>query len=532
MRKILLKRQMLQVAKTVTVNAKNGARRSTGGMVGMIALFGLCWVSLGFAFFGMTEGLSVLFDVGLGWYVFVLSVLVTLFLGVLGSVFTSMTTIFNARDNELLLSMPIEPKDILFARIFEVWLLCILFQSMAAIPAVIQWFRYGKPNALGGVFSVLIFLLISLLATSLACLVGWIVAMIAAKVKKKNFMTVFFTVVFLTVYYVFYFRIQKILQKIVNESLTNQEAMLRSKNPLFLIGKAAQGDVLGFVIIAVICVLSFVILYRVLSANFLKLATTNRGTAKVEYKEKTAKMTNVRDALLRKELEHFKGSAAYMLNGGLGILVMLAGAVVLVIKKKAILAGLSTVLEDPAFTPFIPLAGAVVVCLAASMNDITAAGISIEAHTLWISKSLPITAYQFYEAKIRMHRLLTLIPAIVLLLAVFFTLEMSFPDFVMMAALVVIFIEFLATFGMVINILMPNMTWTNETAAVKQGIAVLVALFGGMIFAALIGLCGWLLHDKMEPSSMMSLFIAIFVIATVLLRKWLRTAGAKRYDAF
>lgn len=67
----------------------------------------------------------------------------------------------------------------------------------------------------------------------------------------------------------------------------------------------------------------FGVVYLILHWSFFKLATANKGAAKVQYVEKQARAASAGNALLRKEFCRFLQSPNYMLNCGLGIVFML-----------------------------------------------------------------------------------------------------------------------------------------------------------------------------------------------------------------
>ncbi|MBR5741256.1 MAG: hypothetical protein IKX91_01755, partial [Firmicutes bacterium] len=169
MRKTLLRKQFYQFTRAITGNPKTGERRKLGGIIGMAAVFVLCWVSMMMAFFGTTAAFTAFFEMGLAWYYYASMALVTLAVCVVMTIFTALSTIYNAKDNELLLAMPIQPKDILFARLFEVWTLSMLFALMVAIPTMVRWFALANASALGNLFAILMFFLIPLLGVALAC---------------------------------------------------------------------------------------------------------------------------------------------------------------------------------------------------------------------------------------------------------------------------------------------------------------------------------------------------------------------------
>ena len=66
----------------------------------------------------------------------------------------------------------------------------------------------------------------------------------------------------------------------------------------------------------------------------------------------------------------------------------------------------------------------------------------------------------------------------ILLAAIAIVLKMDIMSIFYCAVLVILFIYFCANMGLVLNLRFPNLNWTNETMAVKQGAAVVLALFG------------------------------------------------------
>jgi ABC-2 type transport system permease protein len=61
--------------------------------------------------------------IGLGWFYFSLLSGLAAFLGIFGSVFNTNAGLYLAKDNDLLLSMPIPVNDIIIARLASVYLM-------------------------------------------------------------------------------------------------------------------------------------------------------------------------------------------------------------------------------------------------------------------------------------------------------------------------------------------------------------------------------------------------------------------------
>jgi len=84
--------------------------------------------------------------------------------------------------------------------------------------------------------------------------------------------------------------------------------------------------------------------------------------------------------------------------------------------------------------------------------------------------------------------------------------------------------------GLAINLKFPNLHWTNETAAVKQGLSSALAMFGGW-GVALLPLGGYFLFGKYLPAWGYALLcLTLFVLACVGLIVWLKRRGEKIFE--
>ena len=109
----------------------------------------------------------------------------------------------------------------------------------------------------------------------------------------------------------------------------------------------------------------------------------------------------------------FVSSPNYMLNCGMGVLLIPAAGVLLLLKGgewqgllKAVLPGADSVLAALAIS---------VACLLASMNDMAAPSVSLEGKSLWVLQSLPVSAWEVLKAKLKMQLVFTGIPMLVFL---------------------------------------------------------------------------------------------------------------------
>ena len=483
--KALLKKQVRSLLSGMTLDKRTGKERGKMGRAGFVFIFILLFFSVFAMFMGLSDAICEAFtSAGLTWLYYALSGLSGLVIAVVGSAFMSYSAMFQAKDNELLMSMPIPPGMIMFTRMLSVWFIGFLFEFLAIAASVfIYGTRFGFTWGLA-LRGVLLILFTSFLALALSCLLGWLVALLMSKVSNKSAITVIFTLVFLGGYYTVYFRIQSILKEVVASGENIANVIRTWVWPVYQFGLAGVGDARAMINYCLVCVAALGVVCLVISKSFIKIATADRGAVKKEYKAVPQKAESVKKSLFRKELRHFVNSPAYMLNAGLGIIGMPALAVLLLVKKDVLLPVLDA-MGGSGSGGFIPMILLSALCLLTTLNCITAPSISIEGKTFWITKSLPIDYSDFLDAKEKLHLVLTCIPAVPAVIISAIALKLDFINAAYMGFVVMAFIWMMADLGLFLNLKMPKMEWQNETAAVKSSLSALICIFGGWAVAVL-----------------------------------------------
>ena len=532
MNKALFKKQMMEIFSWVYQDKKSGKNRSKSGVIGYIVLYLVLFVFLGVMFFTVAAALcEPLVQAGLGWLYFALMGLIAVALGVFGSVFNTYAGLYQAKDNDLLLAMPIPPARILTVRLSGVFAMGLMYELIVMIPALIVWFATAPVTLFGVVFSLLIPLLLAVLILVLSAILGWVIALVSSRLggkSIKSILTVCLSLVFIAVYYYCYARAYSILQSILADPKALGDRIRSILFPFYHMGLAAEGNPLSMLIFTLVAMALFGIVYLVLSCSFLKLATTNRGAPKAIYKQRRTSERTVDQALLGKEWRRFLNSSGYMLNCGLGVVIMVIAAVALLIKQSAVREMLLAVF--PGGESLICLLAAAAVCLLCTMNNITAPSVSLEGKNLWLLQAFPVPAKKVLTAKLRLHLILTLIPAAVLLAAVEWVLKPPVGLAVMLPVTVAAFVLWSAAFGLFLNLKMPNLSWTSEIVPIKQSMSVMVALFGGWAAIMLLALLYWAVSSFMSPLVFLICIAGFLLAAAALLLRWIWTKGAQIWD--
>lgn len=529
MLRLLVKKQLAEIFRSYFYDPKSGKARSRGVTVGFLVGFALLMIGLLGGMFTVLAVMlcSAFIEADMGWMYFTLFSLIALALGVFGSVFNTYAGLYLAKDNDLLLSMPIPVRYIMIARLLGVYLVGLMYAGVVILPAIVVYLIMARVTVPAVVGCLLLLLLLSVIVLFLSCLLGFAIARISLKLKRKGIVTVLLSLLFLGAYYFLYFRAQEIITALLAD-LGAWGARLQRAYPLYLVGRVGEGDPLAMLIVTAAVALLSALLWLVMSRSFLRIATAQSGTVRRVYREKRTNVRSVSRAMLGKELARFVGSPSYMLNCGLGLVFLLAAAVLILVKGGELTAQLGAE-EFTSFSPFIPLFVVGILGALTGTVDVTSPSVSLEGQSVWIVHSLPISPWVCLRAKLMLQIVLTA-PLVLLCsvigIAVF---RPSLPGGVLMLLIPQVTVLFQAALGLMINLLHPVLNWTNEIYPIKQSMSVFLSLLAGLIVGAAPIPVGLLLGAFLGAVVPLLIWGILLLGASVGILLWLRGPGARRF---
>lgn len=527
--KILLKKQFTEIFRAYFYDAKKNKARSKAAVTGYIVLFVFLMVGI---LGGMFTYLSIalckpLSAAGLGWLYFAIMGIISILLGAFGSVFNTYSGLYLAKDNDLLLSMPIPVGTIMVSRLLGVYLMGLMYSGVVLIPAAAVYIITASHSLPAVIGCILLVLLISVFVLTLSSALGWVVAKISLKLKNKSFITVIVSLLFFGAYYFVSFKAQDIISNLIMNAAKYGDRIKGSAYPIYLFGRVGTGDFAAMLIVAAVVLLLFALMWALISRSFLKIATATGKTAKKKYRETVARKKSVQSALLHKEFTRFTSSPNYMLNCGLGILLLPVLGVVLLIKGNTLMPVMNELFGKNSGSAVILLFTAV--CAAASMNDMATPSISLEGKSLWLAQSLPINPFDVLKAKLNMQLILTGVPVIFCMLCAAF----MFTPLQFAAAFVsaLTFVLLLALFDLFIGLKMPNLNWTSEITPIKQSGGVMIAMFGGFIYAGVYCALFFMVGHKIGAVPFLLAVGVVNIILSLLLYFWLKKKGCAAFSS-
>lgn len=491
-------------------------------MVYVIGVF--CWM------FGMVFSLLAepLHDVGLAWLYFLMTFIMSFALMVVFSVFTAKSQLYEAKDNDLLLSMPIPPRAILASRMLLLLGLNLLFGLVIAVPALVMWFKCAPFSAKTLICFVLVFLALSLFALAVSALFGWLLSLLSSRMRRKTLFETVLSLAFLGAYLYFYSKLGTIVENILLSSMGLADT-LGGIAVLRWIGTAAAGEsAVNLLLSVLLLTIPFAVVYAVLSRTFIKTATARRGSAKIKYTDRGQRVSSKSSALFRREAARFFSSSTCIINNGLGAVFILAGSVLLIVYKEevrqimAMLAG------------YEEMAMCLVAVFGAAMAGIvlpTSSSVSLEGKSLWMIRSMPVSTAEVLGTKLRFSLVLYIPPLLILMAAAVYVLRPGAAVTLAATVFSLLLLLVMAQMGLIANIRHPNLNWTTESQAVKSGAAVIISMLldYGLIAALAVG--GYLLLKiGVDAALVMALASVLLLALVLLLRSCLRGKDAARFE--
>ncbi len=389
-------------------------------------------------------------------------------------------TIFGFRDYDMIMAMPISTGGIVASRLIILYSINMVFVTILILPMLLAYGILAQPPVLFYVFGVVAMLFIPLVPIAIASLIGTVIAYVASKFRRNNLLNIILIMCLLAGFIAMSFGIEEDGEKLVNMGrvLTSQVYALYPLAKLYTIA-VVERDFLAFVLFLAISALAFILYTFLVKAVFKKMNTAiMTGRARSNYKLGRLKTSSPMMALFHKELKRYFSSTLYVTNTAFGIVMLLLASVALFFVDTQTIFGA----ELP--SNMIAGIGPTIISFCVMMCCTTSSSISLEGRNLWIIKSLPVEPKMIYLAKIYVN-LAVLSPALICAVILGIALKVGVFITILMVFITAVCSVFISLFGLLINLLLPNFNWSNETVVIKQGAATAITIFSSIGVVAL-----------------------------------------------
>lgn len=466
--------------KVLTPGAKTGTAKgkNTGKIIGfsLLLLYAFGAMLTGITFFCVQ--MSVFAEIGLDWLYFSLAFLAGAALTMLGNVYATQNQLYNARDNELLLAMPVKMEHICLSRLVFLLFGASAYMLMVTLPAlVVYWVRFGMTMPVFFGYLVM-FVCMVLFCQAVSCVLGWLLHQLLSRIRSKALGSLLFMTVFMILYFWVYAKIMTRFEDILGQMVqlgTDLAALFTDLGGFFVwLGQGVMGSPSALLIIVGITIPVLILGYLFTIATYRSSLLIRKAAEKNYRAHKTAGIHSPVVAVCLKECRRFFTCSVYLTNMGLGVIMTALAGVGGVVFRNRILEPLHAAgIPQEVLLPLVFLG---IFGFLQSMTAISAPSISLEGKSLWIPASLPLDGWTILSGKLLFHLLVT-VPLCLIVTLVLGVLYGVSPAVLVCLLLYAAAMPALSgILGLRLGLSYPRFDWLNEVYPCKQSIAVLFTM--------------------------------------------------------
>lgn len=463
-------------------------------------------------------------------------VFITTILTIVEGIYKAPTLLFNCKDDDMMFSLPIKKRTILFVRILKFYVFEVLYNSLFLLPAMVAYVRWVPVDWTYYLASFIGLLVFPIIPIVLSCIIGMITSSISARFKKKNIAQIIITFILLIGVLYLSFNLQTLMSKIAEHATTISEVLTKLYFPAGLyLNMIVNFSIVDLLILVGSNIAIFAVTIFVLSKIYFKISSNVKriSTGKTSNKPYVIKTTRPLTALVKKEFKKFTSSATFVINAAFGLVLFLIGCGVLVFNSDNLIATFSAQFEITA-EQVISLMPAILVgfiIFTSLMTSITSSMISLEGRTFNILKSLPVKPYTIIKSKI-LTALIVMIPCFLIGDAmIIIKFGCGIPELLLILAASIILPVFAETVGIIINLKYPKLDAINDAEVVKQSMSSSVAVFLGMGLTGLsiFGLIQ-LMSTGLSQSIAISIVLGVYLLLDILMYVYLKKNSQKKFN--
>ncbi len=444
--------------------------------------------------------------------------------------------IFEAKDNNLLFSMPINKNYILIVRFLRILLFDYLFEILFLLPSIIKYIILTSPSISFYIITLIFLIVFPLIPLVFACVIGYIIKLISVKFKKQKLIQTILTCILFFCLLMISFKLEDIVLNIVEKATSINDFINKLYLPIGLyielINEFNILKLLELIFLSIIPFILFIVIfnkYYDLIINKSKESITNSSK---ENKINKLQSKSIIKSLIKKELKTYFGIPIYVFNTIISPILALIFPVALIFKYDDVMNMISGYgIPNNMIDELLPFIFIAMIIILLSMCSITASSISLEGKKYSLLKSLPVKTKDIFISKLLLNEII-LVPAFLLSAIVYITVMKIFNYNIIFIVLSIILLTRInGEIGLIINLMYPKLDFSSEVEVVKQSMSVLIAMLFNLIFSLAVIFSFYKLYNVVNTTLLASIYIIVFIIIILILDKVLNTFGVKKFKA-
>ena len=447
--------------------------------------------------------------------------------------------LFNCKDDQLLFSLPIRKRTILFVRVFKFYIFELIFNSIFIIPIMIAYIRWADNlNYTYFITSLTMLFILPIIPIIISCIIGVIISSISSIFKYKNVVQITISMLFLIGVLYLSYNTENIFKYLIEHARSLNDLITKIYYPAGVYAKLITNfnlkDLFIFIgINSAIFITSIFILskfYFNINSR-LKKVIVNKSVSinnlKIKRKSKVK-------SLIKKELNTFFQTPVFIINAGFALVLFIAGAIIISVRFNSILLLITSTKEFNISKELIinnlSIFIFILISFTSYMTSITNSIISLEGKNINILKSLPIKTKTILLSKIYSSLTLTTPVLIIGDIILFVRFKVSIIEGILLLVLSILIPLVSHFIGLIVNSKYPKLDFESSTEVIKQSTSSFIAVIIGMILLILTGVITVNTIKNINSTVFLLLATVIYTVIDSILYLYLTNRSVKEFD--
>ena len=462
---------------------------------------------------------------------------ITIFIIVEG-IYKTSSLIFNCKDDQLLLSLPIKRSTIIFIRIFKFYVFELMFNSLLLLPLIVAYIKWVKNlNWTFFLTNIIMLFTLPIIPIIISCIIGTLIAITSSKFKYKNLVQILVSIVFILGIFYLSFNTENIINYLIKHSTSINDLITKIYYPAGVyVNLISNFNIIDLLIYLIINTILFSITIFIISKIYFKINSQlkNITTNKVKLTNLKIEAKSINMSLIKKELNTFFKTPVFIINAGFGLVLFIFAAIIIKYKFNSIIPLLTDKnginISKEVIMNNLSIFILILISSTAYMTSITNSVISLEGRNINILKTLPIKSKTILMSKVYSALFITTPVLFIGDIILFIEFKVSIIESILILILSILIPLVSHFIGIIINLRYPKLEFENSAEVVKQSISSFLSVMIGMFLLFLSVYIVIEIIGKISSIIILIVTVIIYLIIDGILYLYLIKKGTKEFE--
>ncbi len=460
---------------------------------------------------------------------------------IIEGIYKSSSLIFNCKDDDLLLSLPIKRRTVLFVRVFKFYVFELMFNSLFLLPIMIAYIRWADTlNWTYYLTSIVMLFMLPIIPIVISCFIGVITSSISSRFKYKNIVQIVLSMTIIIGIIVFSYNTENLMEYLMKHATSINDLISKIYYPAGVYAKlVTEFKIIDLLIFILNNVSIYIFSIYILSKFYFKINSRMKKVItnkKVKVGTLTIKATSQTNSLIKKELNTFFKTPVFIINSGFALVLFLLAAIIIPFKFNSIIPiltaeegglGLSKDIINNNMSVLILL----LISSVSFLTSITNSVISLEGKNINILKSLPVSIKTILMSKIYACLVITTPVLFIGNLILLIKFKIKFIEAIILLLLSILIPLISHFIGIIINLKFPKLDYENSTEVIKQSASSFISVMLGMLLFIISAIVITNLIGKINSLIILLISMLIYIIIDIILYLYLINKGVKEFNS-